>query len=72
MLMLVCTKINVLENDRMKVSKVLEHQILKHDTTHSSSLFCSIALTSTGWVQMTIKPRHCPPFLSSTAVIESQ
>ena len=24
--------------------------------------FCSTALTSTGWVRMTIKPRHCPPF----------
>ena len=23
--------------------------------------FCSTALNSTGWVQMTIKPRHCPP-----------
>ena len=23
--------------------------------------FCSTALTSTGWVQMTITPGHCPP-----------
>ena len=23
--------------------------------------FCSTALTSTGWVRMTLKPRHCPP-----------
>jgi len=25
-------------------------------------LFCSTALTSTEWVQMTTKPWHCPPF----------
>ena len=39
--------------------------------------FCCTALTSTGWVRtgwvrMTIKPGHCPPFLSSAAVIESK
>ena len=25
------------------------------------TLFCSTALTSAGWVQLTIMPRHCPP-----------
>ena len=24
-------------------------------------LFCSTALTSAGWVRMSIKPQHCPP-----------
>ena len=24
-------------------------------------IFCCTALTSAGWVQMTINPRHCPP-----------
>ena len=37
-----------------------------------ASVFCSTALTSTGWVRMTIKPQHCPPFLSSAAVIETK
>ena len=28
---------------------------------HKMHFFCSTALTSTGWVRMTIKPWHCPP-----------
>ena len=39
---------------------------------NGKEVFCSAALTSTGWVRMTIKPWHCPLFLSSMAVIESQ
>ena len=35
-------------------------------------LFCSTAPTSTGWVRMTIKPRHCPHTLSNAAVIKSK
>jgi len=48
--------------------KVHRCRNVKDDLT----FFSSTALTSTGLVQMTIKPLHCPHQTSSAAVIESQ
>ena len=41
--------------------KVVHLPVERGDSYSLKSFFCSTALTSVGWVRMTIKPRHCPP-----------
>ena len=49
----------------LKIERTLMLSLVRHQTIESlncrKQFYCSTALTSTGWVRMTIKPRHCPP-----------